>query len=40
VYGDPSRVTPDLVGLYYDMAQRAGNRRALGLRLFRFFRHG
>ncbi len=33
VYGDPSRVTPDLVDLYYDMAQRAGNRRALGLRM-------
>ena len=30
VYGDPSRVTPDLVDLYYDMTQRAGNRRALG----------
>jgi pimeloyl-ACP methyl ester carboxylesterase len=33
VYGDPARVTPDLVDLYYDMAQRAGNRRALGLRI-------
>lgn len=33
VYGDPARVTPDLVDLYYDMAQRAGNRRALGLRV-------
>jgi len=33
VYGDPSRVTPDLVDLYMDMTQRAGNRRALGLRV-------
>ncbi len=33
VYGDPSRVTPDLVDLYVDMTQRAGNRRALGLRV-------
>ena len=33
VYGDPSRVTPDLVDHYFDMAQRAGNRRALGLRV-------
>ncbi|MGE0329094.1 MAG: alpha/beta fold hydrolase [Ramlibacter sp.] len=33
VYGDPSRVTPDLVDQYYDMTQRAGNRRALGLRV-------
>lgn len=33
VYGDPSRVQPELVDLYYDMAQRAGNRRALGLRI-------
>ena len=35
VYGDPSRVTPELVDLYYDMALRAGNRRALGLRMDR-----
>jgi pimeloyl-ACP methyl ester carboxylesterase len=29
VYGDPSRVTPELVDRYYDMALREGNRRAL-----------
>lgn len=33
VYGDPSRVVPELVDRYYDMALRAGNRRALGFRL-------
>ena len=33
VYGDPSRVTPELVALYTDMARRAGNREALGHRL-------
>ncbi|MCP5282301.1 MAG: alpha/beta hydrolase [Rhodoferax sp.] len=33
VYGDPSRVTPELVDRYYDMALRAGNRRALVQRL-------
>lgn len=33
VYGDATRVTPELVDLYYDMTQRAGNRRALGLRM-------
>lgn len=33
VYGDPSKVTPELVDLYYDMALREGNRRALGLRM-------
>ncbi|HET8816959.1 MAG TPA: alpha/beta hydrolase [Pseudidiomarina sp.] len=32
VYGDPSRVTDDLVQLYYDMTLREGNRRALRLR--------
>ncbi len=32
VYGDPSRVTPELVDRYYDMALRAGNRQALGKR--------
>lgn len=31
VYGDPSKVTPELVDRYYDMALRAGNRRALVL---------
>ncbi len=29
VYGDPSKVTADTVDLYFDMAVRAGNRRAL-----------
>lgn len=33
VYGDPSRVTPQLVDLYMDMALREGNRRALRLRM-------
>ena len=33
VYGDPSKVTPELVDRYYDMALRAGNRRALGYRI-------
>jgi pimeloyl-ACP methyl ester carboxylesterase len=32
VYGDPSKVTPALVDLYFEMALREGNRRALGLR--------
>lgn len=29
VYGDPAKVTPELVDQYFDMATRAGNRRAL-----------
>ncbi len=29
VYGDPSKVTPELVDLYFDLAVRAGNREAL-----------
>ncbi|MCX7054078.1 MAG: alpha/beta hydrolase [Proteobacteria bacterium] len=29
VYGDPSRVSPDLVDRYFDLATRAGNRAAL-----------
>lgn len=29
VYGDPSRVTPELVDRYFDLATRAGNREAL-----------
>lgn len=29
VYGDPSRVTPDLVDRYFDLATREGNRAAL-----------
>jgi pimeloyl-ACP methyl ester carboxylesterase len=33
VYGDPTKVTPELVDRYYDMALRAGNRRALGYRM-------
>ena len=33
VYGDPSKVTPELVDLYSDMTLRAGNREALGRRL-------
>ncbi len=33
VYGDPSRVTPELVAQYTDMARRAGNRAALRQRL-------
>lgn len=32
VYGDPSRVTPELVDRYFDMTVRAGNRRALARR--------
>lgn len=32
VYGDPSKVTADLIDRYYDLALREGNRRALGLR--------
>jgi pimeloyl-ACP methyl ester carboxylesterase len=33
VYGDPSRVTPDLVERYFELALRQGNRRALSLRV-------
>jgi pimeloyl-ACP methyl ester carboxylesterase len=33
VYGDPAKVTPQLVALYADMTLRAGNRRALVRRL-------
>jgi len=33
VYGDPARVTPQLVDLYMDMTLRAGNRQALGRRM-------
>jgi pimeloyl-ACP methyl ester carboxylesterase len=33
VYGDPAKVTPELVDLYVDMTLRAGNRKALGRRL-------
>lgn len=31
-YGDPSRVTPELVDRYYDLTLRAGNREALARR--------
>jgi len=33
VYGDPARVTRELVDRYYELALRAGNRRALAYRL-------
>jgi pimeloyl-ACP methyl ester carboxylesterase len=33
VYGDPAKVTPELVDLYFDMTLRQGNRKALGRRL-------
>lgn len=33
VYGDPTKITPDLIDLYVDMTLREGNRRALGLRM-------
>ncbi len=33
VYGDPTKVTPELVDRYYDMALRSGNRQALGYRI-------
>ena len=33
VYGNPGRVTEELVDRYYELALREGNRRALGLRL-------
>ncbi len=33
VYGDPSRVTPELVDRYYELTLRQGNRRALGERI-------
>lgn len=32
VYGDPSKVTPELVDRYYELTLRAGNRAALGQR--------
>jgi len=40
VYGDPAKVTPELVDRYYDMALRAGNRRALGYRMDTGFADG
>jgi pimeloyl-ACP methyl ester carboxylesterase len=33
VYGDPSKVTPELVDLYSDIPLREGNRKALGRRI-------
>ena len=33
VYGDPSKVTPELVDRYYELTLREGNRRALALRV-------
>lgn len=33
VYGDPSKVTPELVDRFYDLTLREGNRRALAHRL-------
>ena len=33
VYGDPSKVTPQLVDRYFELTLREGNRRALGLRM-------
>ena len=33
VYGDPSKVTPELVERYFELALREGNRRALNLRI-------
>jgi pimeloyl-ACP methyl ester carboxylesterase len=33
VYGDPSKVSPELVDRYFELTLREGNRRALGLRM-------
>lgn len=33
VYGDPSKVTPELVDRYYELTLRAGNRKALAYRM-------
>ena len=35
VYGQPDKVTPELVDLFYDMARREGNRAALNARMQR-----
>ncbi len=32
-YGDPSKVTPELIDRYYDLTLRAGNRKALAYRM-------
>jgi pimeloyl-ACP methyl ester carboxylesterase len=39
VYGDPGKVTPELVDRYYELTLRAGNRASLPLR-FQQARHG
>lgn len=36
VYGDPSKVTPELVDRYFELTLREGNRRAVGLRMKHF----
>lgn len=33
VYGDPNKVTPELIDRYYELTLREGNRRALAVRL-------
>lgn len=33
VYGDPSKVTPELIDRYYELTLRSGNRAALGQRM-------
>jgi pimeloyl-ACP methyl ester carboxylesterase len=33
VYGDPARISPELVDRYFELMLRDGNRRAMGLRL-------
>ena len=38
VYGDPQRLTPELVDRYFELTLREGNRRALGIRLRQFVR--
>jgi pimeloyl-ACP methyl ester carboxylesterase len=38
VYGDPTRVTPELVDRYFELTLRDGNRRALGHRMRQFVR--
>ena len=38
VYGDPSKVTPELVDRYFELTLREGNRRALGLRMRQYVR--
>ncbi len=36
VYGDPSKVTPELVDRYFELTLRAGNRHAVGVRMKHF----